>query len=133
MALAGGSHPIPLRTLTPNPPWNGTSWDERKCHNAHAGPGLTPLPLSRAGAPLAPDVAVVPKEAPLDKIGLLGCGITTGYGAVMNTIKVEPDTIGAVWGLGGVGLAVIMGLKEAGCRKIVAIDINEAKFPMAKV
>ena len=77
-------------------------------------------------------VAVVPKEAPLDKIGLLGCGITTGYGAVMNTIKVEPDTIGAVWGLGGVGLAVIMGLKEAGCRKIVAIDINEAKFPMAK-
>jgi len=77
-------------------------------------------------------VAVVPKAAPLEKICLLGCGVTTGYGAVMNTIKAEAGTIGAVWGLGGVGLAVIMGLKESGCKKIIAIDINESKFPMAK-
>ena len=77
-------------------------------------------------------VAVVPKEAPLDKICLLGCGVTTGYGAVMNTIKAEPNTTGAVWGLGGVGLAAVMGLKAAGATQIIAIDINEAKFPIAK-
>jgi S-(hydroxymethyl)glutathione dehydrogenase/alcohol dehydrogenase len=58
-------------------------------------------------------------EAPLDKVGLLGCGISTGYGAVFNTAKVEKDSTVAVWGLGGVGLAVIMGAKEAGAKDII--------------
>ncbi len=50
---------------------------------------------------------------------MLGCGISTGYGAVFNTAKVEPGSTVAVWGLGGVGLAVIMGAKEAGAKEIV--------------
>ena len=55
----------------------------------------------------------------MDKIGLLGCGISTGYGAVLNTAKVETGSTVAVWGLGGIGLAVIMGAKEAGAKQII--------------
>jgi len=77
-------------------------------------------------------VAKVPKSAPLEKVCLLGCGITTGYGAVHNTMKVECGSTAAVFGLGGVGLAAIMGLKEAGCSKIIGVDINPAKVPLAE-
>jgi S-(hydroxymethyl)glutathione dehydrogenase/alcohol dehydrogenase len=77
-------------------------------------------------------VAVISDKAPLDKVCLLGCGITTGYGAVFNTAKVEPGTTVAVWGIGGVGLSVIQGAKEAGASRIFAIDVNPAKFEMAK-
>ncbi|CAH8671340.1 unnamed protein product [Schistosoma rodhaini] len=76
-------------------------------------------------------LAKIDKNAPLNKVGLLGCGISTGYGAVFNTAKVEKDSICAVWGLGAVGLAVIMGCKKAGARKIIGIDINENKFGLA--
>ncbi|CAE7827322.1 Adh5, partial [Symbiodinium sp. KB8] len=72
-------------------------------------------------------VAVVPKEAPLEKVCLLGCGISTGYGAVMNTMKVEEGSTVGVWGLGGVGLAVIMGAKAAGASRIIGIDILPSK------
>jgi len=71
-------------------------------------------------------------EAPLDKVGLLGCGISTGYGAVFNTAKVEKGSTVAVWGLGAVGLAAIMGAKVAGAREIVGIDVNPSKFESAK-
>ena len=76
-------------------------------------------------------VAVVPKEAPLEKVCLLGCGISTGYGAVMNTMKVEEGSTVGVWGLGGVGLAVIMGAKAAGASRIIGIDIlpSKVRFP----
>ncbi|EPB78633.1 tetratricopeptide repeat protein [Ancylostoma ceylanicum] len=67
-------------------------------------------------------------EAPLDKVCLLGCGISTGYGAVVNTCKVEPGSTVAVWGLGAVGLAVIMGAKAVGAKRIVAIDLLESKY-----
>jgi len=76
-------------------------------------------------------VAVISQAAPLDKVCLLGCGITTGYGAVFNTAKVEQGSTVAVWGIGGVGLSVIQGAKEAGASKIFAIDTNPAKFAMA--
>lgn len=76
-------------------------------------------------------LAKVSKEAPLEKVCLLGCGITTGYGAVMNTMKVECGATAAVFGLGGVGLAVIMGLKEVGCSKIIGVDLNPDKFKTA--
>jgi len=76
-------------------------------------------------------IAKVNTEARLDRVCLLGCGITTGYGAVKNTLKVEEGSCVAVWGLGGVGLAAIMGAKEAGASRIVAIDINSDKFPKA--
>lgn len=77
-------------------------------------------------------VAKVAKEAPLEKVCLLGCGITTGYGAALITAKVEPGSTVGVWGLGGVGLSVIQGAKEAGARMIVGIDTNPAKEEWAK-
>ncbi|XP_020901681.1 alcohol dehydrogenase class-3 [Exaiptasia diaphana] len=76
--------------------------------------------------------AKVNEKAPLDKVCLLGCGISTGYGAVLNTAKAEPGSTAAVWGLGAVGLATIMGCKVAGCSRIIGIDINPAKFDLAK-
>jgi S-(hydroxymethyl)glutathione dehydrogenase/alcohol dehydrogenase len=77
-------------------------------------------------------VAKVPKEAPLEKVCLLGCGITTGYGAVRNVMKVESGSTAAVFGLGGVGLSVVMGLREAGCAKIIGVDTNPAKEAIAR-
>lgn len=68
----------------------------------------------------------------MDKICLLGCGISTGYGAVFNTCKMEPGSTVAVWGLGAVGLAVIMGAKEAGAERIVAIDVLPEKFEIGE-
>lgn len=82
-----------------------------------------------------PEIAVakINKAAPLDKVCLLGCGITTGIGAVLNTAKVEPGSTVAVFGLGGIGLSVIQGAVMAKASRIIAIDINESKFEMAKL
>ncbi|XP_071106701.1 alcohol dehydrogenase class-3-like [Haliotis cracherodii] len=77
-------------------------------------------------------VAKVDEQAPLDKVCLLGCGISTGYGAALNSAKVEAGSTCAVWGLGAVGLAVIMGCKKAGASRIIGIDINPDKFETAK-
>ncbi|MCV6589476.1 MAG: S-(hydroxymethyl)glutathione dehydrogenase/class III alcohol dehydrogenase [Marinobacterium sp.] len=82
-----------------------------------------------------PEIAVakINKEAPLDKVCLLGCGVTTGIGAVLNTAKVEPGSTVAVFGLGGIGLSVIQGAVLAKAERIIAIDINEDKFEMARM
>jgi S-(hydroxymethyl)glutathione dehydrogenase / alcohol dehydrogenase len=82
-----------------------------------------------------PEIAVakISKKAPLDKVCLLGCGITTGIGAVLNTAKVEPGATVVVFGLGGIGLSVIQGAVMAKAGRIVAIDINEDKFKMARL
>lgn len=80
-------------------------------------------------------VAKIDKNAPLDKVCLLGCGITTGVGAVRNTAGVsgvEKGSTVAVFGLGAIGLSVIQGAKMAGASRIVAIDINPDKFQLAK-
>lgn len=77
-------------------------------------------------------VAVVNKEAPLEKVCLLGCGITTGIGAVLNTAKVEPGSTVAIFGLGGVGLSCIQGAKMANAGRIIAVDINADKEEMAR-
>ncbi|CAA0080079.1 S-(hydroxymethyl)glutathione dehydrogenase [BD1-7 clade bacterium] len=77
-------------------------------------------------------LAKVPKSAPLEKVCLLGCGVTTGMGAVTNTAKAEPGSTIAVFGLGGIGLAVIMGAKMAEASRIIAIDLNEDKFDLAR-
>lgn len=74
----------------------------------------------------------IDETAPLDKVGLLGCGIATGYGAALNTAKVEKGSSCAIWGLGAVGLAVAMGCKAAGATRIIAVDINSAKENVAK-
>lgn len=77
-------------------------------------------------------VCKVADNAPLEKVCLLGCGISTGYGAALNTAKVEAGSTTAVWGLGAVGLATVMGCKTAGASRIIGIDINPDKFPVAK-
>nr|WP_010133574.1 S-(hydroxymethyl)glutathione dehydrogenase/class III alcohol dehydrogenase [Microbulbifer agarilyticus] len=77
-------------------------------------------------------VAKVNKNAPLEEICLLGCGVTTGMGAVANTAKVEEGASVAVFGLGGIGLATIIGARLAKAGRIIAIDINEGKFELAK-
>ncbi|KAL7047474.1 hypothetical protein ACKWTF_002927 [Chironomus riparius] len=77
-------------------------------------------------------ICKIADAAPLDKVCLLGCGIPTGYGAAINTAGVEKDSVCAIWGLGAVGLAVIMGCKDAGAKKIIGIDINPDKFNVAK-
>ena len=83
---------------------------------------------------IVPEIAVakINPAAPLDKVCLLGCGITTGIGAVLNTAKVRPGSTAAVFGLGGIGLSVIQGLVMAKADRIIAIDTNPDKFDMAK-
>ncbi|MGH7781530.1 MAG: Zn-dependent alcohol dehydrogenase [Candidatus Binataceae bacterium] len=71
-------------------------------------------------------------DIPLDRAALVGCGVTTGVGAVLNTAKVEPGSTVAVFGCGGVGLAAIQGARIAGARKIIAVDMFEGKLAMAK-
>ncbi|WP_339671052.1 S-(hydroxymethyl)glutathione dehydrogenase/class III alcohol dehydrogenase [Dasania marina] len=81
-----------------------------------------------------PDIALakVNPEAPLEEVCLLGCGVTTGMGAVMNTAKVEEGATVAIFGLGGIGLSAIIGATMAKASRIIAIDINESKFELAK-
>jgi S-(hydroxymethyl)glutathione dehydrogenase/alcohol dehydrogenase len=81
-----------------------------------------------------PEIAVakINSAAPLEKVCLLGCGVTTGIGAVRNTAKVEPGSSVAVFGLGGIGLAVVIGAVMAGASRILAIDVNPEKFAIAR-
>jgi S-(hydroxymethyl)glutathione dehydrogenase / alcohol dehydrogenase len=76
-----------------------------------------------------PEIAVakVRDDAPFDKICYIGCGVTTGVGAVINTAKVEPGANAVVFGLGGIGLNVIQGLKLAGADMIVGVDLNPGR------
>ncbi len=81
-----------------------------------------------------PEIAVakVRKDAPFDKICYIGCGVTTGIGAVINTAKVEEGSRAIVFGLGGIGLNVIQGLRLAGADQIVGVDVNAGKKAMAE-
>jgi S-(hydroxymethyl)glutathione dehydrogenase / alcohol dehydrogenase len=78
-------------------------------------------------------LAKINPTAPLEKVCLLGCGITTGIGAVLNTAKVRAGSTAAVFGLGGIGLSVIQGLVMAKAARIIAIDVNPKKFEIAKL
>ncbi|MBL4854042.1 MAG: S-(hydroxymethyl)glutathione dehydrogenase/class III alcohol dehydrogenase [Robiginitomaculum sp.] len=77
-------------------------------------------------------LAKIRKDAPFDKACYIGCGVTTGIGAVIYTAKVEPDTACIVFGLGGIGLNVIQGLKMIGAKQIVGVDINPAREATAR-
>ncbi len=77
-------------------------------------------------------LAKVNPDAPLEEICLLGCGVTTGMGAVMNTAKVKAGDTVAIFGLGGIGLSAVIGATMAKASRIIAIDINESKFELAK-
>ncbi|ARC90083.1 S-(hydroxymethyl)glutathione dehydrogenase/class III alcohol dehydrogenase [Rhodovulum sp. MB263] len=81
-----------------------------------------------------PEIAVakIREDAPFDKVCYIGCGVTTGVGAVVNTAKAEPGCRAVVFGLGGIGLNVIQGLRMIGADQIVGVDLNPAKKAMAE-
>lgn len=153
-SVAVGDHVIPLYTPECGQCKFCLSGKTNLCQAIRAtqGKGLMPdgtTRFSKNGKPIfhymgtstfseytvLPEIAVakINKAAPLDKVCLLGCGITTGIGAVLNTAKVEPGSTVAVFGLGGIGLSVIQGAVMAKAARIIAIDINESKFEMAKL
>ncbi|WP_286221541.1 S-(hydroxymethyl)glutathione dehydrogenase/class III alcohol dehydrogenase [Marinobacter apostichopi] len=151
--LEVGDHVIPLYTAECGECKFCTSGKTNLCGAVRAtqGKGVMPDGSSRFsynGEPLyhymgcstfseytvLPEVSLakIPKEAPLDKVCLLGCGVTTGIGAVLNTAKVEEGATVAIFGLGGIGLAAIIGATMAKAGRIIAIDINPGKFDIAK-
>ncbi|PZW67666.1 S-(hydroxymethyl)glutathione dehydrogenase/alcohol dehydrogenase [Pseudomonas sp. URMO17WK12:I1] len=152
-SVAVGDHVIPLYTAECRKCKFCLSGKTNLCSSVRAtqGKGLMPDGTTRFsynGQPIyhymgcstfseytvLPEVslAVIPKEAPLEKVCLLGCGVTTGIGAVLNTAKVEEGATVAIFGLGGIGLAAIIGAKMAKASRIIAIDINPAKFDVAR-
>lgn len=152
-SVAQGDHVIPLYTPECGRCKFCTSGKTNLCQAIRVtqGQGLMPdgtSRFSRNGKPVLhymgtstfsqytvlPEIAVarINPQAPLDKVCLLGCGITTGVGAVLNTAKVEPGASVAVFGLGGIGLSVIQGAVLAKAGRILAVDVNPAKFEMAR-
>jgi len=83
---------------------------------------------------VVPEIALakVREDAPLDKVCLLGCGVTTGIGAVLNTARVEPGSTVAIFGLGGVGLSAVQGAVLAGAERIIGVDPNPDKYELAR-
>ena len=83
---------------------------------------------------VVPEIALakIRKDAPFDKVCYIGCGVTTGIGAVINTAKVEPGSNVVVFGLGGIGLNVIQGARLAGANMIVGVDINPERRAIAE-
>ncbi|MFK7802468.1 MAG: S-(hydroxymethyl)glutathione dehydrogenase/class III alcohol dehydrogenase [Anaerolineae bacterium] len=147
-----GDHVIPLYTAECGVCKFCTSGKTNLCGSVRAtqGQGLMPDGTSRfsyKGKPIyhfmgtstfseytvLPEVSVakVSKKAPLEKVCLLGCGVTTGIGAVLNTAKVEAGSTVAVFGLGGVGLSILQGAVMAKAERIIAIDINDGKKEIA--
>ncbi len=152
-SVAVGDHVIPLYTAECGECKFCTSGKTNLCQAVRAtqGQGVMPDGTSRFSSKgdkvlhfmgtstfseytVLPEISLakVSKEAPLEKVCLLGCGITTGIGAVLNTAKVEPGSTVAVFGLGGVGLSVIQGAVMANAARIIAIDINPSKEEMAR-
>ena len=152
-SVAVGDHVIPLYTAECRQCKFCKSGKTNLCSSVRAtqGKGLMPDGTTRfsyQGQPIyhymgcstfseytvLPEVSVakIPQEAPLEKVCLLGCGVTTGIGAVLNTAKVEEGATVAIFGLGGIGLAAIIGASMAKASRIIAIDINPAKFEIAK-
>src|SRR6478609_6309024 len=81
-----------------------------------------------------PEIAVakIRPDAPFDKVCYIGCGVTTGIGAVLNTAKVEPGSNVVVFGLGGIGLNVIQGARLVGANRIIGVDLNPARRAIAE-
>ena len=152
-SLAVGDHVIPLYT----PECRGCkSCLSRKTNlctaiRATQGKGVMPDGTSRfsvKGKPIfhymgcstfsnytvLPEIALakIRKDAPFEKVCYIGCGVTTGIGAVIHTAKVEPGANAVVFGLGGIGLNVIQGLRLVGADKIVGVDINPAREALGR-
>ena len=152
-SVSVGDHVIPLYTPECKKCKFCTSGKTNLCQSIRAtqGQGLMPDGTSRfssegktvfhyMGTSTFSEYTVIPEialakinsEAPLEKVCLLGCGITTGIGAVINTAKVEAGSVVAIFGLGGVGLGAIQGAVMAGASRIVAIDVNKEKEEFAR-
>ena len=152
-SLAVGDHVIPLYTAECRKCKFCLSGKTNLCQAVRAtqGKGLMPDGTSRfsyKGEPIfhymgtstfseytvVPEISLakIPKSAPLEQVCLLGCGVTTGIGAVLNTAKVEAGATVAIFGLGGIGLSAIIGAKMANASRIIAIDINPSKFDIAR-
>lgn len=152
-SLAPGDHVIPLYTAECRECKFCNSGKTNLCQAVRAtqGKGVMPDGTSRfslngqtlyhfMGTSTFSEYSVLPeislakisKEAPLDKVCLLGCGITTGIGAAVNTAKVTPGSTVAVFGLGAVGLSVIQGAVMSQADRIIVVDINPKKFEFAK-
>ncbi|MBC1457180.1 S-(hydroxymethyl)glutathione dehydrogenase/class III alcohol dehydrogenase [Listeria newyorkensis] len=152
-SVAVGDHVIPLYTAECGECEYCTSGKTNLCQAVREtqGKGLMPDGTTRfsyngepiyhyMGTSTFSEYTVIPEislakinpEAPLEKACLLGCGVTTGIGAVHNTAKVQAGDTVAVFGLGAIGLAVIQGAVQAGASRIIAIDTNPDKFTLAK-
>jgi S-(hydroxymethyl)glutathione dehydrogenase/alcohol dehydrogenase len=148
-----GDHVIPLYTPECRECKSCTSHKTNLCTQIRAtqGKGVMPDGTSRfsykgkpvmhymgcstfANYTVLPEIAVakVREDAPFDKICYIGCGVTTGIGAVIWTAKVEPGANVVVFGLGGIGLNVIQGAKMAGANKIVGVDLNNGRETLAR-
>src|SRR5690606_20516620 len=81
-----------------------------------------------------PEIAVakIRKDAPFDKVCYIGCGVTTGIGAVINTARVEPGSRVVVFGLGGIGLNVVQGARMVGADRVIGVDLNPARETLAR-
>ena len=152
-SLAAGDHVIPLYTPECRQCEYCTSGKTNLCQAIRVtqGQGVMPDGSSRfsiageklfhymgtstfANHTVVPEIALakVRKDAPFDKICYIGCGVTTGLGAVINTARVEPGSNCVVFGLGGIGLNVIQGLRLVGANMIVGVDINPAREAMGR-
>jgi S-(hydroxymethyl)glutathione dehydrogenase/alcohol dehydrogenase len=152
-SLKVGDHVIPLYTPECRECKSCTSRKTNLCTQIRAtqGKGLMPDGTSRfsykgkpvlhymgcstfANYTVVPEIALakVRADAPFDKICYIGCGVTTGIGAVIFTAKVEVGANVVVFGLGGIGLNVIQGAKMAGADKIIGVDLNPAREPLAR-
>ena len=152
-SLKKGDHVIPLYTPECRECKSCTSHKTNLCTSIRTTQGKGVMPdgtsrFSKGGKPIhhymgcstfanytvMPEIAVakVREDAPFDKICYIGCGVTTGIGAVIFTAKVEPGANVVVFGLGGIGLNVIQGAKMAGADMIVGVDINPARENLAR-
>jgi len=152
-SLKKGDHVIPLYTPECRQCKSCTSHKTNLCTSIRAtqGQGVMPDGTSRfsiggkkihhymgcstfSNHTVLPEIALakIRADAPFDKVCYIGCGVTTGIGAVINTAKVEPGSNVVVFGLGGIGLNVIQGARMAGANMIVGVDINPAREKLAR-
>ena len=152
-SLKPGDHVIPLYTPECRQCESCLSGKTNLCTAIRATQGRGVMPdgtsrFSRGGKPIhhymgtstfanftvLPEIAVakIREDAPFDKVCYIGCGVTTGIGAVINTAKVEPGAKVVVFGLGGIGLNVVQGCRLVGADMIVGVDLNPARRALAE-
>jgi len=152
-SLKKGDHVIPLYTPECRQCKSCLSGKTNLCTAIRAtqGKGLMPDGTSRfslggksvhhymgcstfANYTVLPEIAVakIREDAPFDKVCYIGCGVTTGIGAVINTARVEPGANVVVFGLGGIGLNVVQGARLAGANRIIGVDVNPARKALAE-